>query len=375
MFQLAKTERFSVLNLVSSPWFDVNHVDTSISIRCFGPNNCPLVGRDGSEVDFLISVANVAPTMSIESLRDTLTPKSGSSLFDWRLDVGEHLAVTMLRNALTLITSAGSLIDPPFLSADEALCEYWDLLSSSVGFDRDDYAKMMRVTEISSNIYHIEFGCQITAASTMLRYQERYECPSDLFRGHAFSLADYKLWAHEIHDHGFTYYELWPAFNVPGRIVADVLVDDLSDLHPREEALAIVLRPALDRYTSHQEPFYLVATSRRSTRSCLAHELAHALYELDTSYRDEINDILLSIPSAMFTEMCAYLEERGYARVDRILRDEVHAYLLDANPFGKLGFANTQPFHCRVLNAFLRAAGEFGRVAYFGQEDPSDDEN
>merc|ERR1711953_1238092 len=120
--------------------------------------------------------------------------------------------------------------------------------------------------DLGQNIFHVEFTYQLVMASTMLRLQERYECPNADLRNRCFSLADYKAWERQ-HDpvHGFRYYERWPGFNVPGSIVKASLQE--GTLSPREQVLGDIL---------FLPNFYIIGTQLCATSSSLYHEVCHA---------------------------------------------------------------------------------------------------
>merc|ERR1719433_1365219 len=187
----------------------------------------------------------------------------------------------------------------------------------------------------------------------MLRFQERYECPNDALRGRSFSLDEYKAWAIGEEQSGFSYYDHWSGFNVPGSIVQAVLAEE-DKLMPRERALQQVLQPLAPASGSN---FYVIGSCLQSGVYSLPHEFSHGMYELNSRYRADVNRELARIPADLIERMKSYLIGRGYAAVERILQDEVHAYLLEGHPLG-CSAVEVMPFAERIRPIFLRHAGE-----------------
>merc|ERR1712107_183827 len=165
-------------------------------------------------------------------------------------------------------------------------------MNAEWGTSAEDYMSGMQCCELAPGIFHIQFAHQLLMASTMLRLQERYECPCDGLRGRCFSVAEYKAWEHKVNRaRGFTYYDTWPGFNVPGEVAREALHSE--GLLPREQALKNVLRDALLLQT-----FYVIGTAPNDGDT-LYHEVCHALYELNADYRADIEEYLTTVPTGV----------------------------------------------------------------------------
>jgi len=114
---------------------------------------------------------------------------------------------------------------------------------------------------------------------------------------------------------------------VPGRIVKSALHEDV--LLPREQALKEVLGDVLGLPN-----FYVICTKAGDDSATLYHEVCHALYELNAAYRADFDVELAKIPEGPMRRMKAYLLAEQYANVERILQDEVHAYLSEGDDLG-----------------------------------------
>merc|ERR1711972_1154073 len=145
------------------------------------------------------------------------------------------------------------------------------------------------------------------------------------------------------------YYERWPGFNVPGSVVKAALQDE--ELLTRERALKAVLRDVLPLPN-----FYVIGTTGGDT-STLYHEVCHALYELNPAYRSDVDAELTTIAEGTMARLKAHLRLNSYANVERILQDEVHAYLSEGDDLGCKS-AETAPHTKRLQAIFQKHAGD-----------------
>jgi len=236
------------------------------------------------------------------------------------------------REPVVLATLRGVLrcgfLEVPFRSSAECLCEYWDAKNFDLGTSIEEYKQCMVCSDLGQHIFHVQFAHQMVMASTMLRLQERYECPNDEMRGRCFSMAEYKAWERKNDPaRGFKYYEHWPGFNVPGSVVKAALQED--ELLPRDQALKQILGDSLSLPN-----FYVIGTTSGDSSDSLYHEVCHAMYELNAEYRADVDAELAQIAEGPMCRMKAYLRCEQYANVERILQDEVHAYLSEGDKLG-----------------------------------------
>jgi len=262
----------------------------------------------------------------------------------------EPVVLATLRGVLR----SGSLA-MPFRGVEECLCEYWDAINADLGTNIAEYERNMVCSHLGQHIFHVQFSHQLMMASTMLRLQERYECPNNELRGRCFSLAEYKAWERKRDPvHGFRYYAHWPGFNVPGSVVKAALQE--AELMPREQALKQALGDVLSLPN-----FYVIGTTSDDASSSLYHEVCHAMYELNAAYRADVDAELANIAEGPMCRMKAFLRCEQYADVERILQDEVHAYLSEGDTLGCK--SSEVSLHTKTLQAiFLKHAGTLGHL-------------
>ena len=173
----------------------------------------------------------------------------------------------------------------------------------------------MKLTEIKPNIYQITFKTQKQAATTFIRLQEFYESPLKGIKGKYFTIDEYaEKYAEKFGN--FTYYEDWGAFNVPGHIVKKFYnYIFLHTLSKKENALLKLLAPIMKK----ENKFYVIGIYNKKD---VKHEIAHALYYLNRSYRKEITELLYR---RGYNRLEAKLLKMGYLQCK--IPDEMQAYL------------------------------------------------
>jgi hypothetical protein len=176
--------------------------------------------------------------------------------------------------------------------------------------------------EFDERILHINFTTQHELCATMLRMQEFYESPYTNINGKFFTLKEYKTTCRD--DTGiFDYYTAWSGFNIPGYIVIDFYRKFYPHYYKRELKIYAAIQNFIENYSDN---FYIIATfggaDDTSTRD---HELAHAMYYLESEYRDNCNDILKQMSLDDLVHVSEKILSMGYN--ESVLFDEIQAYL------------------------------------------------
>lgn len=182
--------------------------------------------------------------------------------------------------------------------------------------------KKIKITEPYSNLYHFEFENQYELTSTFLRLQEFYESPFKECRGKFFTLEDYMdLYAASRVHKNFTYYTDWSGFNVPGTVVVNFF-RTYGDhvLSKKERKLAEVIFNNIDI----TGPFYIIATYKNDEKTTQDHEIAHGLYHLNESYREEMDLNVKDLKGSERKKFTDFLRKAGYTK--EVFDDEIQAY-------------------------------------------------
>lgn len=173
---------------------------------------------------------------------------------------------------------------------------------------------VFKVEEIIPYVYNVRFKKQKDLTSTFLRLQEFYESPE--FRNKHFSLQEFHEWYSKQHKGKFTYLSDWTGFNIPSSIV-DQFIKKFK-LNTREKAL---IKPFKRRKLS----YYLIGTygSKKDYKAVLKHEIAHAMFYQNKSYKRAVLKILKNLKK---DKIFKFLKNLGYH--PKVWLDETHAFIL-----------------------------------------------
>jgi len=179
----------------------------------------------------------------------------------------------------------------------------------------------MKIKELYHGIFQLIYPNQKALCKAMLRFQEHYESPA--FAGEVFSLEDFKLWyiatsKRGIKTNKFTYYSDWNGGNFPDYVLTPFIKGKFDPLSKEEKQIITAVKGI-------QHPkFYFVLTHEKKPQ-IIEHEIAHALYYLDSSYKQEVDTV--------FTDYLAHnlinirkLFEAGYS--NQVIADELQAYTI-----------------------------------------------
>ncbi|WP_050400001.1 hypothetical protein [Bradyrhizobium embrapense] len=194
----------------------------------------------------------------------------------------------------------------------------------------------VRKHKIASDIYLLQFETQYELASTFLRPQEHYESPH--FHGRIFNLEQYMDWYASRHGN-FTYYKDWSGFNLPSTAFKPFYDGAFNPLSEKEKRLLALFRKL-------RKPFYVIGVFGPSAAS-LRHELAHALYFVDHTYRDRVRDAIQGYDTAKLARTIA---EAGYAK--HVIPDELQAYLIAPSEKLARGFRQLSPLRRKLRAIF-----------------------
>jgi hypothetical protein len=168
--------------------------------------------------------------------------------------------------------------------------------------------------EVYPNIFLLQMTSQNDLANTFARCQAFYEW--DAFKGKKFNLQEYFDWYKVNHPDLNSYQEEFYGFNVPSNVIADCYkIND--ERNEYDEFLLNVISNIKNK------EYYLIG-ALKGDEITLNHELAHAFFWEDESYKNDMTELVNSLYNKK--ELFDILsKERGYGK--NVLIDEAQAFL------------------------------------------------
>jgi len=123
------------------------------------------------------------------------------------------------------------------------------------------------------------------------------------FSGRIFSLEQYMDW-YAARYGDFTYYQDWEGFNVPSTALRPFYEGKFDPLSEKEKRL-------LRLFENLRKRFYIIGIHEGGAKNSLTHELAHALFFMDASYRRAVHAAMRGFDTSALTKQLA---EAGYAK-------------------------------------------------------------
>jgi len=188
---------------------------------------------------------------------------------------------------------------------------------------------------VKPKIYAVKVNEQYQRAMLFLRYQEFYESPYKQFQGKDFDI--FAFMDHYRKDRGlniFTYPRDWCGYNIPSDSLNKCL-NGVFDLRvtptPYDEYMMDIRRDILEdlknyRYPDHtKEKFYLIGVDSVDDSDIMAHEIAHAMFYLDSNYKKKMTQLVKSLPEKKYEKFKKLLIGLGYR--EAVIIDEIQAYM------------------------------------------------
>lgn len=201
-------------------------------------------------------------------------------------------------------------------------------------------------------VYVLRVEDQYERGMLFLRYQEYFESPYRGYYRRDFKLLDFMdHYRRALGEGVFSYPGDWGGYNIPGEMVERCMagVVDWSSYDTEMEQIVSLVE---------ESRYYLIGVDSLDG-SLMEHEMAHAFYYLDGSYRKEVNRLVGELDVSKVGRMMELLLGWGYR--GRVLRDEMQAYL-STGLVGEQGriFGKRD---CRDLVKNFRAyMGKFGKL-------------
>lgn len=172
---------------------------------------------------------------------------------------------------------------------------------------------------ILPGVAHLSFPNRKEMTLSLCRAQEYYEAASEALRGKYFS---WESFLDSFVDSGgnVSYFSFWSGFNLPGETYLEFLTEFSSDLSRREMAV----REAVIGVVDPSRAFYVIGTLDGAVGT-LNHEMLHALFHVNDSYRDNALELVSKLNQGIDGKLRKGLSELGYG--GNVMADEIQAYL------------------------------------------------
>lgn len=187
-----------------------------------------------------------------------------------------------------------------------------------------------KVKMIKPFIYCVEIEDDYDRAMLFCRYQEFYESPYKNIRGKYFSWEEFmRTYTKERGAESFTYPYDWSGYNIP----SNVLEKGIDTFYKQSEYDKIMndifFYCALDSQnknggTTHK--WYLIGADFAESQT-MKHEIAHGLYFTDRKYKKSMDAVISGMKKSDFNFMKKSLVKMGYADDDKIISDEIQAFM------------------------------------------------
>ena len=185
-----------------------------------------------------------------------------------------------------------------------------------------------KLKEIYEGIFLVTIEDRYDLAMTFCRVQEYYESPFKQIRGKTFTMAEFqRIYAKKIGDGVFSYPAHWSGFNVPGNIVDELMSIAFEDWGNEYDLVMDGIHWKItDEYESYNEtsPYYLIGAGPKD-KNTINHEICHAIFYLDKTYRARVKEILKGLNKSLLSRFKSHLRDMGYS--NHVLEDEVNAYI------------------------------------------------
>lgn len=185
------------------------------------------------------------------------------------------------------------------------------------------------IKEIVPNVFVVIVPNNKHRAMLFLRVQEFYESPNPRFKGKTFDVVEFLNWyaksKYASTRSTESYIKDWSGFNVPYDI-AKKCYDKLKKRIDLQTTYDFHFYKILEYISRNKSPgkAYIIGTDRLKSKNTM-HELHHALYYMDDTYRDNIKKLLNKIPRKLLKDLKNTLEDVGYGK--HVLYDELITYL------------------------------------------------
>lgn len=186
------------------------------------------------------------------------------------------------------------------------------------------------VKEIVPRVYCATIDDDYDRAMLFCRYQEFYESPYKNIRNKYFTLVEFmRTYTKERGAEMFTYPYDWSGYNIPSNVLERANDKFYKETEYDEIMNGIYFYCAIDSQNKNNGKrcdWYLISAGDVDIQT-MNHEIAHGLYFTNKAYKKACNVILDSMKKGVYTSIKKALIKLGYADDEKIIRDEMQAFL------------------------------------------------
>jgi len=187
-----------------------------------------------------------------------------------------------------------------------------------------------KLIEILPRIFAVVVKDHYERAMLFCRFQEFYESPYNEIRGKFFTLEEFmSLYRKKNKTNLFYYPTDWAGYNLP----SDVIYHAFDTFGLSLNSYDIILKDIVyecEKMVGNN--FYLIGVDKIVSQT-MDHEIAHGLYYTNKNYKLECDKLVKLIPNKTFLEIKKRLLDIGYHRSNKIIYDEIQAFLSTSKYF------------------------------------------
>lgn len=183
----------------------------------------------------------------------------------------------------------------------------------------------IKLFEMYPKVFAVVIKDDYLRSRVFLRYQEFYESDSDTFRGQGFKWKDFiKYYKEKTKNEIFTYHEDWSGYNIPCDSIESCM-SVIPDLNFFDLIMYCIVDTIKELVGS--DKFYLIGIdqSNGDDPHLIYHEMAHALWFSDPSYKDRMSTLIRKMDSSVREKLLRKISNSGYG--NNVLYDELQAYM------------------------------------------------
>jgi hypothetical protein len=193
---------------------------------------------------------------------------------------------------------------------------------------KENYYSRISLYKVADRIWAVVIPDDYLRCWVFLRCQEYYESTSPNFQNNRFTWQDYMKWYMSGEgprggSNVFTYANDWSGFNLPSEVIEDCQ-SEIKDYNSYDSIMDSITKTIKSNESGR---YYVlgITTVDNVEDELLNHELAHGMWYTDSSYKDEMTNLLNKMTPSSIKKVKEFIKEIGYA--ESVLMDEAQAYL------------------------------------------------